>query len=158
MEGVIGKRRDAKYYPGKRSADWLKIKATQADEFIIAGYTAGQGNRAGAFGSLVLGQFDEGGGFNYVSNVGTGFNVTLLGELKTRMKQLVIEKSPFDHKLPLESAITWLKPILVAEVKFAERTHDGGLRAPVFLRLREDKPARDVRSQRSAEPRGKLRM
>ncbi|KTB48760.1 non-homologous end-joining DNA ligase [Dehalogenimonas alkenigignens] len=157
MEGVIGKRRDAKYYPGKRSADWLKIKATQADEFIIAGYTAGQGSRAGAFGSLVLGQYGEGGRFNYVSNVGTGFNEALLQEMIKSMRQLVVEKSPFDHKLPLESAITWLKPVLVAEVKFAERTRDGGLRAPVFLRLREDKPARDVRSQRYAKPPGKPR-
>lgn len=149
MEGVIGKRREAKYYPGKRSADWLKVKATQADEFIIAGYTAGQGARAEAFGSLVLGQYDEGGRLDYVSNVGTGFNEALLGEVMKNIKPLIVDNSPFDRKLPLESTITWLKPILVAEVKFAEHTRDGGLRAPVFLRLRWDKPAREVRKERN---------
>jgi len=152
MEGVIGKRRDSLYQPGKRSSDWLKVKGTLSDEFIIVGYSAGQGARAGAFGSMVLAQYDDGGNLQYVSNVGTGFNDVLLQDLKTRMDKLKTEKSPFDYKIPFESQITWLRPKLVAEVKFAERTRDGGLRAPVFLRLREDKPAKEVKPQKVNKP------
>jgi bifunctional non-homologous end joining protein LigD len=148
MEGVIAKRRDAIYQPGKRSKDWLKIKGTLSDEFIIAGYTAGQGARAGAFGSLVLGQYDDMGRFSYSGNAGTGFDERLLDELKARMDKLVTGKSPFTEKIPFEATTTWLKPKLVAEVKFAERTREGSLRAPVFLRLREDKPVKEVRPQK----------
>ena len=146
MEGVVAKKRDAIYQPGKRSADWLKVKSTLADEFIIAGYTTGQGARSDAFGSLVLAQY-EGDRLAYSGNVGSGFNETLLSELKTKMKRLPVQKSPFNEKIPLESRITWVKPELVAEVKYAERTREGSLRVPVFLRLRDDKPPKEVRMQ-----------
>ena len=151
MEGVIGKRREATYLPGKRSNDWLKVKGTVSDEFIIAGYTAGQGARSGAFGSLVLAQYGESGNLRHAGNVGTGFNEKLLGEMKKKMEKLKVAKSPFADKIPFESTVTWLKPKLVAEVKFAERTHEGNLRAPVFLRLREDKPAKEVNPQKVAD-------
>jgi bifunctional non-homologous end joining protein LigD len=144
MEGVIAKRRDAAYLPGKRSNDWLKIKGTLSDEFIIAGYTAGHGARAGAFGSLVLAQHEDGGKLRHAGNVGTGFNDKSLTEMKHKMEKLKTTKSPFTEKIPLESTITWLKPELVAEVKFAERTREGNLRVPVFLRLRDDKNATEV--------------
>jgi bifunctional non-homologous end joining protein LigD len=152
MEGTIAKRRDARYQEGKRSTDWLKIKGTLSDEFVVAGYTAGQGARSGAFGSLVLGQDDETGTLHYSGNVGTGFDDRLLDELKTRMARLLIDKSPFAEKIPFETTTTWLKPELVAEVKYVERTRDGILRQPVFLRLREDKPAGEVRNQVISEP------
>lgn len=148
FEGVIAKKRDARYQEGKRSTDWLKIKGTLADEFVFAGYTAGQGARSGAFGSLVLGQYDNSGNLVYAGNVGTGFDERLLEELGTRMAKLVTEKSPFGSKIPFESKTTWLKPELVAEIKYAERTRDGILRQPVFLRIREDKPAKEVKPQK----------
>jgi bifunctional non-homologous end joining protein LigD len=148
MEGIIGKRRLSTYQPGKRSGDWLKVKGTLSDEFIIAGYSAGQGARSGAFGSMVLAQNDESGTLQYASNVGTGFNDALLKDLKAKMDKLKTDKSPFGYRIPFESQITWLKPKLVAEVKFAERTRDGGLRQPVFLRLRDDKPAKEVKPQK----------
>jgi bifunctional non-homologous end joining protein LigD len=152
MEGVIGKRRLSTYQPGKRSGDWLKVKGTLADEFVIVGYSAGQGARSGGFGSMVLAQYDDNGQLQYTSNVGTGFTDALIRELKSKMDKLKTDKSPFDLKFPLESQVTWLKPKLVAEVKFAERTRDGGLRAPVFLRLREDKQAKEVKPQKIKVP------
>ncbi|PPD57745.1 non-homologous end-joining DNA ligase [Dehalogenimonas etheniformans] len=147
FEGIIAKRRDARYQEGKRSTDWLKIKGTLADEFVIAGYTAGQGARSGVFGSLVLGQYDSTNRLIYAGNVGTGFDERLLDDLKSKMKKLVTDKSPFLSEIPFEAKTTWLKPELVAEIKYAERTRDGILRQPVFLRLRTDKPAGEVRPQ-----------
>lgn len=148
FEGVIAKRRDSRYQQGKRSSDWLKIKGTLADEFVIAGYTSGQGARSEAFGSLVLGQYDDNKSLVYAGNVGTGFDERLLNDLKIRMRKLVTNKSPFGTKIPGETTTTWLKPELVAEVKYAERTRDGILRQPVFLRLREDKPVKEVHPQK----------
>jgi bifunctional non-homologous end joining protein LigD len=147
FEEVIAKRCEARYQEGKRSTDWLKIKGTLADEFVVAGYTAGQGARSGAFGSLVLGQYEGGNHLVYAGNVGTGFDERLLEDLKTRMGKLAMDKSPFESKIPFEARTTWLRPELVAEVKYAERTRDGILRQPVFLRLRQDKPAKDVKPQ-----------
>jgi bifunctional non-homologous end joining protein LigD len=147
MEGIIAKRRDAIYQESKRSTDWLKIKGTLSDEFVIAGYTAGQGARAGTFGSLVLGQYDENDKLTYAGNVGTGFDERLLEDLKNRMGKLVIDKSAFGERVPVESATTWIKPELIAEIKYAERTRDGILRQPVFLRLRGDKSAKEVKPQ-----------
>ncbi|APV44031.1 ATP-dependent DNA ligase LigD [Dehalogenimonas formicexedens] len=148
FEGIIAKRRDAPYQEGKRSNDWLKIKGTLADEFIIAGYTSGQGARSGAFGSLVLAQYDDNKRLAHAGNVGTGFDERLLEDLKAKMDKLTTGKSPFDARIPFENKTTWLKPELVAEVKYAERTRDGILRHPVFLRLRDDKPATDVKAQK----------
>ena len=148
FEGVVAKRRDAPYQTGKRSSDWLKIKGSLSDEFVIAGYTAGQGARSGSFGSLILAQYDQNGDLIYSGNVGTGFDESLLNDLKKRMGKLVMNKSPFGAKIPVESTTSWLKPELVAEVKYEERTRDGILRQPVFLRLREDKPAKEVHPQK----------
>jgi bifunctional non-homologous end joining protein LigD len=86
----------------------------------------------------------------YSGNVGTGFDERLLDELETRMEKLTADKSPFDEKIPFEITTTWIRPELVAEVKYAERTRDGILRAPVFLRLREDRPATEVRPQKAS--------
>jgi bifunctional non-homologous end joining protein LigD len=144
MEGIIAKRRAAVYQPGRRSPDWLKIKASRSDDFVVAGYTRGQGNRAGSFGALVLGQYDTSGKLRHRGNVGTGFDESLLTALVSAMKPLATETSPFKEPIPGQSSINWLKPELVAEVKYAEITADGALRAPVFLRLRDDKPAGQV--------------
>ena len=92
--------------------------------------------------------YDDKGNFVYSGNVGTGFDESLLNDLKGRMGKLVVSISPFGAKIPSEAATTWLKPYLVAEVKYAERTRDGILRQPVFLRLRNDKPAKEVKPQK----------
>ena len=126
----------------------MKIKGSLSDEFVITGFTAGQGARSGAFGSLVLAQYDKNGDLIYSGNVGTGFDESLLDDLKKRMGKLVMDKTPLGAKIPVQPATTWLKPELVAEVKYEERTRDGILRQPVFLRLREDKPAKEVHPQK----------
>jgi bifunctional non-homologous end joining protein LigD len=155
MEGVVAKRRDSRYETGKRSDAWLKIKAVQRDEFVVGGYTHGGGARASTFGSLVLGYYGQGADrLSYVGNVGSGFDDTTLSTLLRRLEALRTDESPFDGPIPTggrwtrrereEGPITFVRPELVAEVKFAERTQDGILRAPVFLGLRDDKPAREV--------------
>ncbi|AKG53409.1 ATP-dependent DNA ligase [Dehalogenimonas sp. WBC-2] len=146
FEGIIAKNKHATYRPGKRSADWLKIKAVLTDEFVIIGYTPGQGTRDGSFGALVLAQYDLNGHLVYSGNVGTGFDEALLNDLMIQLEELTTKKAPSNLQLPLPSAITWVKPELVAEIKFAERTQGGLLRAPVFLRLREDKEAPEVKT------------
>ncbi len=159
FEGLIAKRRSSRYESGQRSRQWLKIKSVASDEFIILGYTAGTGHRLDTFGSLLLGTRDEDGVFRYVGNVGTGFDAGLLRDLLRRLESLRIPVTEVDPALrkavregsrraaagrAREGATTWVRPELVAEVKFASWTDDGRLRAPVFLRLREDKPAREV--------------
>lgn len=142
LEGVLAKRRASTYRPGLRSPDWLKIKSTQGDEFVIGGYTAGQGARAGTFGALLLGQYGDEARFVYCGSVGSGFDDRTLAALRTRLDALAQQSRPFaEEPSMIKGPVTWVRPELVAEVKFAQRTRDGLLRAPVFLRLREDMPA-----------------
>jgi bifunctional non-homologous end joining protein LigD len=147
LEGIMAKRRDSRYQEGKRTRDWLKIKTHGRQEFVIAGYTHGGGRRAGLFGSLVL-AVNEGGELRYVGNVGTGFNDAEIRRLLEKLKPLERDTSPFKEvpKLPRvrKDEIVWVEPKLVAEVKFAEFTHDGHLRAPVYMGLREDKEPTEV--------------
>jgi bifunctional non-homologous end joining protein LigD len=144
LEGVMAKREDSVYESGRRSANWLKIKATRSDEFVIGGFTRGAGNRADSLGALLLGNYDDKGQLVFAGHVGTGFNEKSLAELRRRLEALKTEKSPFPNAPRSREPATWVKPQLVAEVKFAERTQEGLLRAPVFLRLREDKAAAEV--------------
>jgi bifunctional non-homologous end joining protein LigD len=139
MEGIIAKRKDSLYETGQRSQKWLKIKTTQSEEFVIGGYTQGTGNREKTFGALLLGNFNDKGELIFAGHVGTGFDDELLAEMRTRLDALKLKTSPFKDKLPLNAPTTWIKPVLVAEIKFAEKTIEGYLRQPVFLRLREDK-------------------
>jgi bifunctional non-homologous end joining protein LigD len=150
LEGVIAKRLASRYVPGARSVDWLKIKAFQADEFVIGGYTEGQRRRAGAFGALLLGQYDEAGRLRYVGHVGTGFDRESLAALKREMDARRQAASPFAEEPPVRLPVTWVRPELVAEVKFGQWTRDNRLRVPVFMRLRPDKPASDVRRAKVA--------
>jgi bifunctional non-homologous end joining protein LigD len=147
LEGIMAKRLDSRYLPGKRTRDWLKIKTHGREEFIVAGYTHGGGRRAGTLGSLILAT-REGGGLRYVGNVGTGFTDKEIRSLMAKLKPLRRETSPFKvvPKMPRvrKDEIVWVEPKLVAEVEFAEYTHDGRLRAPSYQGLREDKPAEDV--------------
>jgi bifunctional non-homologous end joining protein LigD len=152
LEGIVSKRADSPYRPGRRTREWLKVKTHGHQEFVIAGYTRGQGRRSTHFGSLVLGVW-RGDELVYVGNVGTGFDERMLGELMGRLKPLERPKPPFASvpKLPKvrREDIVWVEPRLVAEVEFAEWTHDNRLRAPVFLGLREDKPATAVRREQA---------
>lgn len=145
LEGVVAKRSDSTYQAGRRSKDWLKVKATLTDDFIIAGYTEGSGSRSKSIGALLLGYLDKNKKLVYAGHVGTGFNETLLVDLKRRLDRIQSDKCPFDEIPKTNSSPTWVRPEMVAEVKFTQWTRDGSLRAPVFLRLRDDKPASDAR-------------
>lgn len=143
FEGVMAKRRDSPYEAGRRSAAWLKIKPTHSAEFVIGGHTRGKGARA-PLGALLLGYWKK-GQLHYAGHVGSGLDDTTLTQLKQRFEPLETERHPFADAPPLHRATTWLRPETVAEVKFADWTPDGYLRAPVFLRLREDVDPKSVR-------------
>ncbi len=150
FEGVLAKRLASAYEPGRRSNQWVKVKAVRSEEFYIGGYAQGRGSRADRFGSLLVGTPARAGKLQYAGRVGSGFDERLLNDLKQRFEKLKTDKPPFTEKPPLERPTTWLKPKLVAEIQFAEWTPDGHLRAPVFLRLRED--VKPKRLQAAAKP------
>jgi len=143
LEGIMAKRVDSIYEPGRRSKSWLKVKGTLSSEFIICGYTEGTGSRATTFGSLILGYYKD-GKLYYAGGCGTGFNEKTLQLLYKKFRELKTDKSPFSQKIP-GKRIQFIKPVLVAEIKFAEWTKDEILRSPVFMRLRPDKSATDCR-------------
>ncbi len=151
LEGVMAKRAGSRYLEGKRTRDWLKIKTHGEQEFVIVGYTKGEGRRAHSFGSLVL-AVNEGGKLRWVGNAGTGFTERTIRELLDALAPLRVDASPLAvvPKMPRvrKADVVWVRPELVAEVKFAEWTHDGHLRAPVYLGLREDKTAPEVRAEK----------
>ncbi|MGB2694868.1 MAG: DNA ligase D [Dehalococcoidia bacterium] len=144
IEGIVAKRKDSIYESGRRSRSWLKIKGTMSDEFVVGGYSEGQGGRADSFGALLIGQYDDDGRLVYVSNVGSGFDDRTLGELRERLDALRADDCPFVEVPDPRTPSTWVRPELVVEVKFSQWTRDGHIRAPVFLRLRQDTPANDV--------------
>ncbi len=154
LEGVMGKRLDSRYLPGKRTRDWLKFKTHGEQEFVIVGYTRGQGRREHSFGSLVLGVYGP-DGLEWVGNVGTGFDENEIERLLKKLRPLERKDSPFAQppKMPRvrKGDVVWVEPKLLAEVSFAEWTHDGRLRAPVYQGLREDKDAREVRRELPGE-------
>lgn len=142
LEGIVAKRLSSHYHSGRRTRDWLKIKHHRGQEAIICGFTEPKGARS-HFGSLLLGVYDK-GRLRYAGNTGTGFTETTLAMLYKKMKRLVTSKSPFKEAVDAKGPVTWVRPVLVANVKFTEWTQEGRMRHPVFLGLREDKPARQV--------------
>ena len=142
LEGILAKRAGSRY-ESKRSSDWLKIKIVGRQEFVIAGFTEPQGDRT-HFGALVLGVYKD-DKLDWVGNVGTGFDTKSLARLYSLLEPLVTKTCPFAERPKPDKGMTWVKPELVAEVKFANWTPDARLRAPVFLGLRNDKPSTDVR-------------
>jgi bifunctional non-homologous end joining protein LigD len=146
-EGVIAKRADAPYRPG-RSSDWLKFKCVAEQEFVIGGYTDPAGSRTG-FGALLVGHYD-GGRLRYAGKVGTGYSRELLHDLAARLARLERADAPFTGDgLPRRSA-HWVEPRLVAQIGYTELTREGRLRHPRFVGLRPDKRAEDVHLERPA--------
>ncbi len=150
LEGIMAKKKSSEYYPGKRSADWLKIKHHHSDEAIIAGFTAPRGGRK-YFGALVLGAFVN-GKLTYIGHTGSGFDAQLLKDISAKLEPLIRDRSPFAERVKTNMPVTWVEPKFVCEIKFSEWTSDGKLRHPIFLRLREDKPAKDVNTQFINQP------
>jgi len=155
FEGIVAKRAESPYEPGRRSRAWLKIKTHHRQEFVIAGYTKGQGRRTGRFGALIL-AVSEGGALRYAGNVGTGFDDAEIERLVALLEPLERSTTPFEQAPKLakvrKSDIVWVEPELVCEVEFVEWTHDERLRAPSYQGLREDKRPEQVR--REHEPIG----
>jgi bifunctional non-homologous end joining protein LigD len=147
LEGIVAKKADSPYRQARRTRDWLKIKTHGRQEFVITGYTKGQGRRSGRFGALVLGTW-QGRELAYAGNVGTGFTDSAIDDLLAKLRPLEQKESPFADvpKMPKvrKADVVWVRPELVCEVEFVEWTHDKRLRAPSFQGLREDKPAREV--------------
>jgi bifunctional non-homologous end joining protein LigD len=142
LEGIVSKRVDAPYVGG-RGRDWCKTKCVQRQEFVIAGYTESEAS-ARELGALVVGVHDRGGKLKPAGKVGSGFDGPLLDQLRRRLAPLEIDESPFDGAAPRIPRVHWVKPELVAEIKFTEWTADGSLRHPVFVGLRDDKPASEI--------------
>jgi len=140
LEGIVAKHKRSVYREGIRSRDWLKIKNTKTQDCVIIGYTRGLGSRVSHFGSLMLAVYSaKERKLKFAGHAGTGFNDQTLSEIYSKLKPLETNSRPVDKIPYLNRETKWLKPVLVAEVKFDEWTRDGILRAPVFLRLRDDK-------------------
>ena len=143
FEGVIGKRKQSRYEAGKRSRAWLKVKSTKSADFVVGGYTRGRGSRA-PLGALLIGTW-KGGKLQYASHVGSGFDDRALKKVQARLAPLQRKTCPFSAQPELNAPATWVEPEVVIEVKFQGWTGDGSLRAPVFLRLRDDLDPQAVR-------------
>jgi bifunctional non-homologous end joining protein LigD len=146
LEGILAKHA-ASGYESKRSRDWLKIKINSEQEFVIGGFTAPQGDRD-HFGALVLGVQDE-GKLRWVGNVGTGFDQRTLADLYRRLQPLIVKTCPFAERPKPDRGMTWVKPELVCQVKYANWTQDNHLRAPVYVGLRADKEADEVTREKA---------
>lgn len=146
-EGILAKDGESPYRVDKRSREWLKVKISNEQEAVIAGFTAPRGSR-NHFGSIILGLYDDKGEFMPAGHCGTGFDQATLQELFNKFKPLFTDKSPFKEKVKVNDKVQWLKPKLVAQIKFTEWTGEGSMRHPVFLGLREDKKATEVKREK----------
>jgi bifunctional non-homologous end joining protein LigD len=153
FEGVIGKRADSRYEAGKRSGSWIKVKSARTEDFVIGGYTRGKASRS-SLGALLVGYWEgaapsgtgsKGRKLKFASHVGSGFDDRTVATLKAALDRLGAKACPFDAPPALNAPATWVEPRLVAEVKFQDWTSDEHLRAPVFVRVRDDVDARKVR-------------
>lgn len=145
FEGVVAKKRDSTYQPGRRSRSWVKDKHWNTQEVVIGGWRAGEGGRTSGIGALLMG-VPEAEGLHFVGRVGTGFTENDLANLKKTLAPLHTDASPFDAQLPTRDAngVTFVEPTLVGEVRYGEWTADGRLRQPSWRGLRPDKAPDDV--------------
>jgi bifunctional non-homologous end joining protein LigD len=143
LEGIVAKRLDSLYEPGKRTGAWLKVKNTLRQELVIAGWLPGEGRRTERIGALLVGCYED-GAFRYAGRVGTGFTDKVLEDLARRLAPLRRKTSPLRSAPKLPREAVFVEPCLVVEVEFREWTADGVLRAPSYKGLREDKAPRDV--------------
>ncbi len=157
LEGIMAKRAQGRYFSGKRTREWLKIKTTRRQEVVIVGFTQPRKSRK-HFGSLVLAQ-RSGKSWRYAGHAGTGFSATDLRSIHARLLPLVRRSNPFGELAPHERETTWVRPKLVCEVDFTEWTKKGQMRHPAFVGLRTDKPATQVLREgaKPARPRHRAR-
>lgn len=145
LEGIVAKRLNSPYRPGRRSEEWIKIKNLRTQDVVIGGYTAGEGGRTSTFGALLLGlPVDD--GLAYAGSVGTGFDNAALKHLIGLLRERTVDESPFTGPIDPRQArgARWVRPDLVGEVAFAHWTDDGRMRHPTWRGLRPDKSAADV--------------
>jgi bifunctional non-homologous end joining protein LigD len=149
LEGIMAKRQQSRYEPGRRSQSWLKIKNLFRQEVVIGGWKPGEGARAGGIGSLLVG-VQDGGELVYCGHVGTGFTQKTLHMLGGKLSPLRRTTSPFGMTVPADEARSaqWVEPELVAEVEFIKWTKSGRLRAPAYKGLRDDKDPAEVIRER----------
>jgi len=148
LEGIVMKRLDSRYAPGKRNGNWLKVKNTSRQELVIGGWLSGKGRRADRIGALLVGHFDAEGKLRYAGKVGTGFSERDLVSLPARLAPLARETSPFaGAKVPKDAH--FVEPELVAELEFREMTAEGLVRHGSFKGLRDDRAAAEVTLERA---------
>ncbi|NMI00470.1 DNA ligase [Pseudonocardia sp. K10HN5] len=147
LEGIVAKRRSARYEPGRRSSAWIKTALLNTQEAVIGGWSPGEGRRAATLGSLLLGAYDDKRRLRYLGQVGTGFTERMLTHLLEQLRPLRQADSPFDEPVPRDHArrACWVAPRLVGEVEYRTWTPDGRLRHAAWRGLRGDKSPGDVR-------------
>jgi bifunctional non-homologous end joining protein LigD len=140
LEGMIIKHRNSKYYPDTRSKEWIKIKNIKTQDCTVIGYTRGEGNRKKYFGSLLLAAIaSDTNKFKFIGHCGSGFDFEQLSYIFNNLEKIKTEICPIDHVPYINRQVTWIKPVLVAEIKFNGWTDEKIMRAPIFLKFREDK-------------------
>ncbi|WP_225924672.1 non-homologous end-joining DNA ligase [Pseudonocardia abyssalis] len=147
LEGIVAKRRGSRYEPGRRSASWVKTALLSTQEVLVAGWTAGEGRRAGGIGALLLAAHDGAGRLRFLGHVGTGFTDAVLRDLHGRLAPLRRDDSAFDDdEVPREYArpARWVDPVLVGEVEYRTLTHDHRLRHAVWRGLRPDRDPDEI--------------
>ncbi|MEV4100461.1 non-homologous end-joining DNA ligase [Nonomuraea sp. NPDC049649] len=156
LEGVVCKRLTSPYRPGRRTAEWTKVKNVSAAEVVIGGWKPGAGRRSGTIGSLLLGSYDDAGRLLFIGHVGTGFTEAMLRDLHRRLAPLERPDPPFDEPVPREHArgAHWVEPVVVGEVQYAEITGDHRLRHPSWRGLRPDRHPGEVRHSGPGSPGG----
>ncbi|HEX2039715.1 MAG TPA: non-homologous end-joining DNA ligase [Acidimicrobiales bacterium] len=142
LEGIVAKKLDTPYEPGRRSRWWVKVKNVRRQEVVVGGWLEGTRNREGRIGALLVGYYDD-GVLRFAGKVGTGYTDRTLEELAATLAPLARDTSPFGTKVPYKKP-NWVEPVLVCEVEFTEWTAGGTLRHPSYKGLRDDKRPHDV--------------